>query len=121
MTLAFPTPERGFAVFEQVQQLQPGVPIVLACRPGEMINLPRFLMHGLRFYVFRDGAGDYVFLVLATLESAIAVARAEEAPAWPSISVKRSRACVCCKRPSFHAACRRRPATPPPPATNPRK
>ena len=79
MTLAFPTPEQGFAVFEQVQQLQPGVPIVLACRPGEMINLPRFLMHGLRFYVFRDGAGDYVFLVLATLESAIAVARAEEA------------------------------------------
>jgi phosphoserine phosphatase RsbU/P len=79
MTLAFPTPEKGFVTFEQLQHLQPGVPIVLAARPTEMINLPRFLMRGLRFYVFRDAQSDFMFLVLATLESAIHVARAEEA------------------------------------------
>ena len=79
LTLAFPTPDKGFALFESVQRLQPGVPIVLACRPTEMINLPRFLMHGLRFYLFRDSQSDYIFLLLSTLESAIAVARAEEA------------------------------------------
>lgn len=79
MTLAFPTPEQGFSVFERLRQVQPEVPVVVACRPGEMINLPHFLTHGLRFYIFRDGQGDYIFLVLAALESAIAVAKAEEA------------------------------------------
>ena len=28
LTLTFPTLEKGFAVFEKVQQLQPGVPVV---------------------------------------------------------------------------------------------
>src|SRR5205823_7801819 len=79
LTLTFPTIEKGFAVFETVQQLQPGVPIVLACRPTEMINLPRFLIRGLRSYVFRDVQGDFLFLVLSALESAISVAKAEEA------------------------------------------
>lgn len=79
LTLTFPTTENGFVVFEMVQQLQPGVPVVLACRPTEMINLPRFLIRGLRFYVFRDVQGDFLFLVLSTLESAISVAKAEEA------------------------------------------
>jgi serine phosphatase RsbU (regulator of sigma subunit) len=51
----------------------------MACRTTEMLNLPRFLMHGLRFYIVRDGGGDFVFLVLSSLESAVAARRAEEA------------------------------------------
>jgi serine phosphatase RsbU (regulator of sigma subunit) len=79
MSLAFPqTPEEGFALFTQLQGLLGGVPIVLGCRPTEMINLPRFLIHGLRFYVYRDPQGDYAFLLLTTLESALAALRAEE-------------------------------------------
>lgn len=78
--LSFPTTiERGYAVFTEVEKLLPGVPIVLACRPTEIINLPRFLLRGLRFYLFRDTQGDFMFLVLSILESALTVARAEEA------------------------------------------
>jgi serine phosphatase RsbU (regulator of sigma subunit) len=80
MALAFPrTVEEGFNIFSQVQQLVPGMPIVMGCRPREMISLPRFLTHGLRFYIYRDAQGDFIFLVLSTLESALAAARAEEA------------------------------------------
>src|SRR5687768_3250714 len=39
--------ERGFEVYADVQARLPGVPIVLACRPTEIINLPRFLLRGL--------------------------------------------------------------------------
>jgi len=46
--------------------------------PEEMINLPRFLIRGLRYYLYRDPKGDFIFLVLSTLESAIAAMRAEE-------------------------------------------
>jgi sigma-B regulation protein RsbU (phosphoserine phosphatase) len=69
----------GQALFEQVRESLPGVPLVLACRATEMLHLPRFLLRGLHFYVVRDGAGDYVFLLLACLESAVAALRAEEA------------------------------------------
>jgi serine phosphatase RsbU (regulator of sigma subunit) len=80
MSLTYPeTVEQGFALFTQLQPLLlGGTPLVIACRPAEMINLPRFLIRGLRFYLYRDPQGDYIFLLLATLESAIAAQRAEE-------------------------------------------
>lgn len=78
-TLSFPSSvEQGMAVYTRLQELLPGVPIVVACRPSEIINLPRFLMRGLRFYLYRDSAGDFMFLVSSVLETAILVARAEE-------------------------------------------
>jgi serine phosphatase RsbU (regulator of sigma subunit) len=77
--LTFPeTVEQGFALFERAQPLLGSAPLVMACRPQEMINLPRFLVRGLRFYVYRDPQGDFIFLVLSTLESAVAAQRAEE-------------------------------------------
>ncbi len=77
--LTFPeTVEQGFSLFARMQPLLGSAPLVMACRPQEMINLPRFLTRGLRFYVYRDPQGDFVFLVLSTLESAIAAQRAEE-------------------------------------------
>jgi serine phosphatase RsbU (regulator of sigma subunit) len=78
-SITFPeTVEQGFGLFVHMQMLLSGTPLVMACRPQEMINLPRFLTRGLRFYVYRDPQGDFVFLVLSTLESAIAAQRAEE-------------------------------------------
>jgi sigma-B regulation protein RsbU (phosphoserine phosphatase) len=72
------TVDQGFALFTQMQPLLTGIPLVMACRPQEMINLPRFLIRGLRFYLYRDPQADFIFLVLSTLESAIAAFRAEE-------------------------------------------
>lgn len=68
----------GYAFFEKMQHDHPEVPIVLACRQSEMLHLPRFLTHGLRFYLVRDERGDFVFLVLSSLESSLAAVRAEE-------------------------------------------
>jgi serine phosphatase RsbU (regulator of sigma subunit) len=80
MALSFPsTPEESFPLFQQTLTMAPEMPVVMACRTTEMLNLPRFLMHGLRFYLVRDGGGDFVFLVLSSLESAVAAKRAEEA------------------------------------------
>jgi serine phosphatase RsbU (regulator of sigma subunit) len=80
LALTFPvTVDQGFALFTQVHGTLPGVPIVVACRQGEMIHLPRFMNHGLRFHTIRDSQGDFVFLMLSCLESAVAATRAEEA------------------------------------------
>lgn len=79
LSLTYPTTvDEGYALYERLLPLLAGTPIVMACRPSEMINLPRFLIRGLRFYLYRDPQGDYVFLVLSTLESAVAALRAEE-------------------------------------------
>jgi serine phosphatase RsbU (regulator of sigma subunit) len=74
-----PTVDETFTLFRELQEVLPGVPAVLACRTTEMLGLPRFLKHGLRFYIVRDFGGDFVFLTLATLESAVEAHRAEEA------------------------------------------
>jgi serine phosphatase RsbU (regulator of sigma subunit)/CheY-like chemotaxis protein len=78
LAMTMPTPEAGFLLYGRLQQQMPAVPIVLACRPNEMLQLPRFLLNGLRFYLFRDTGGDFVFLVLSCLEMALAAVRAEE-------------------------------------------
>src|SRR4051812_23590364 len=54
LTLTYPeTVEQGYQLFTQLQSLVGDTPIVMACRPSEMISLPRFLIHGLRFYIYR--------------------------------------------------------------------
>jgi sigma-B regulation protein RsbU (phosphoserine phosphatase) len=79
LSLTFPSSaEEGFALFRQVQQVQPGLAVVLACPEAEMPRLPRFLTHGLRSYLIRDQAGNFVFLALSSLEAAVAALRAEE-------------------------------------------
>lgn len=79
-SLTFPSSaERGIEVYCRVRELAPETPIVLGCRPSEIISLPRFLLRGLRFYLYRDAAGDFMFLLQSVLESAVTVARAEQA------------------------------------------
>lgn len=74
----FPTTaDEGFASFMELHQALPDTPVVLGARPGEMIGLPRFLKQGLRSYVIRDERGDFMFLVLASLESTVAAVQAE--------------------------------------------
>ncbi len=80
MALTFPkTADEGFLHFQQLQEMMPGVPVVLACRQSEMLSLPRFMTHGLRFYIVRDENEDFIFLTLSSLESAVAAVHAEEA------------------------------------------
>src|SRR4051812_18130108 len=79
-SLTFPSSfERGSEIYDKLQQHLPGVPIVLACRPTEIIKLPHFLLRGLRFYLYRDAQRDFMFLVQAVLEAGVTVAQAEQA------------------------------------------
>jgi sigma-B regulation protein RsbU (phosphoserine phosphatase) len=86
MSETFPaTVEEGFAAFLEVRQLLPDTPVVLGCRPDEMIGLPRFLKMGLRSYVIRDERGDFIFLVLANIESTVAAVQAERTSALATL------------------------------------
>ena len=77
--LTFPkTAEEGFVTYQMTQEKLPGVPTVIACRQSEMLSLPRFMTNGLRFYIVRDDNGDFIFLALTSIESAVQAARAEE-------------------------------------------
>jgi serine phosphatase RsbU (regulator of sigma subunit) len=79
MALTFPkTVDDGFHHFQLQQEMMPGVPVVMACRQSEMLNLPRFMTKGLRYYIVRDDNGDFIFLVMTSLETAVQAARAEE-------------------------------------------
>ena len=80
MALTFPkTAEEGFALFGRARRALPGVPVVVGCRPTEMIDLARFLTHGLRLYITRDIQGDFIFLMHSCLKSAIESHHAEQA------------------------------------------
>src|SRR5262245_35186951 len=86
MSLTFPkTADEGFANFMQLQETMSSAPVVLACRPTEMLSLPRFMTKGLRHYIVRDDNGDFMFLALTSLEGAVAAARAEEAKKLASL------------------------------------
>jgi serine phosphatase RsbU (regulator of sigma subunit) len=79
LAATFPTSaDEAFLAFQQILQRQPGAAVTLACRQSEMLHLPPFLNHGLRFYLVRDEGGDFIFLTLNSLESAVAASRAEE-------------------------------------------
>ncbi|HVS37899.1 MAG TPA: PP2C family protein-serine/threonine phosphatase [Gemmataceae bacterium] len=71
--------DAGYAAFAELQEDPNPLPVVLGCRSTEMIGLVKFLTHGLRFYLIRDDRGDFVFLALSSLESAVAAVRAERA------------------------------------------
>jgi serine phosphatase RsbU (regulator of sigma subunit) len=74
-----PSVDETFNLFRKLQEVQPGVPIVLGVRPTEMLSLARFLKLGVGYYIVRDPGGDFVFLAMQTLEGACEAAKAEEA------------------------------------------
>jgi len=81
MAMTFPSEsdDRGFEIYRDLRTTLPDVPVVLGCRATEMIHLPRYLKLGLRYYVTRDERGDFIFLVMAQLESTILGIKAERA------------------------------------------
>jgi serine phosphatase RsbU (regulator of sigma subunit) len=74
-----PTAEDGFNAFLALRSKSPDLPIVLGSRAEEIIGLPKYLKQGLRSYIIRDTRGDFFFLLLAALESAIEADRAQRA------------------------------------------
>ncbi len=77
LSLAFPDIDSAYTLFDKIRELQPSYPIVGACFPHEVFQLARFMTNGLRTYILRDEVGDYLFLVLVTLENTIAAVKAE--------------------------------------------
>lgn len=71
------TTDEGFAVFLEMGKLIHDTPVVLGCRSNEMLGLPRYLKLGLRSYIIRDERGDWIFLLLANLESTLAGVQAQ--------------------------------------------
>ncbi|MSR55753.1 MAG: DUF1501 domain-containing protein [Gemmataceae bacterium] len=79
MAQTLPTTDEGFSTFLQLRSKSPDLPVVLGARAEEIIGLPRFLKNGLRSYVIRDTRGDFMFLLLAALESPVEAEKASRA------------------------------------------
>jgi sigma-B regulation protein RsbU (phosphoserine phosphatase) len=78
-TQTLPTADECYTAFRAFREKLPGVPVVLATRAEEMVGLPRFLKAGLSSYIIRDERGDFMFLVLCALESAVEAEKARHA------------------------------------------
>jgi phosphoserine phosphatase RsbU/P len=79
MAQTLPTADDGFTAFRALRTAAHDLPVVLGTRAEEIIGLPRFLKQGLRSYVIRDGRGDFMFLLLSALESAVEAEKASRA------------------------------------------
>lgn len=76
LSITLPDIEQGFATFTQIRQMRPGMPVVGACHAAEVYRVVRFMTHGMTAYAIRDEQGDYLFMLLAVLESAVEAVRA---------------------------------------------
>ena len=77
LNLSWDDPTVGMEYFKAARRSQPDSPIVGACRPDEVIQLAGYITKGLRSYLIRDEAKDYIFLIQTTLESAVESVKAE--------------------------------------------
>ncbi len=77
LSSGFPTPERGFEMFRQLQRRLPDVPFIGAVPATDVYRIARFLTNGLRGYLIRDPAGDYMFLARGVIEAAIQAVESE--------------------------------------------
>lgn len=78
LSTSFPDQERAFDIFDQIYRHRPDCPIVGACFSDEVYRIAKFMTSGMRSYVIRDEAGDFVFLLQSILESAVAAVQAEK-------------------------------------------
>ena len=76
MAITLPDVPSGFKLFQQLQQIIPDVPVVGVCEPQEVYRVVQFVAHGMAAYTIRDANGDYLFMVLNILETAVEAARA---------------------------------------------
>lgn len=77
LSLTFPDPEAAYTAFEDLQEVIPDCPIVGGCHSGEMVQLAKYLVHGMRAYIIRDANRDFLFLLRATLEGIHKAVKAE--------------------------------------------
>ena len=77
ITTTFPDGETAYEVFETLRETCPETPIVGACQQDDVYKIARYLTNGLRAYVIRDTAGDFLFLLTAIIEGAVKQAEAE--------------------------------------------
>ncbi|MCH7990336.1 MAG: SpoIIE family protein phosphatase [Planctomycetes bacterium] len=77
ISTSLPDIDASFELFQKINRLRPETPIVGACFTDDVYRIARFMTAGMRAYVIRDEAGDFVFLLQATLESAVAAVMAE--------------------------------------------
>jgi serine phosphatase RsbU (regulator of sigma subunit) len=81
MSLNFPNSAEAFPLFEQVRVWQEKAPILGACYPGEIMQLAKFISHGLHGYIPRDHEGEFILLlnsVVSSAHSAVLAARARQ-------------------------------------------
>ena len=78
LSTRLPDPDAAFAAFREARATWPDTPVVGGCPQGEVFRLARFLLGGMRTYVMRDEAGDFVFLLQALLEGMLEGVRAEQ-------------------------------------------
>ena len=77
MSVSHPSLDSAFETFQKIREYRPDCPIVGACRNDDVFRIARFLTHGLRSYVLRDSANDYMFLLSAIMDAAIRQAESE--------------------------------------------
>lgn len=77
LNLSWEDPTVGMEYFKAAHRSQPDSPIVGACRSDEVIQLAGYITQGLRSYLIRDEAKDYIFLIQTTLESAVEAVKTE--------------------------------------------
>jgi phosphoserine phosphatase RsbU/P len=72
-----PDEQSGLGTFLAVRETLPDCPVVAACHLRSTYQLARFLAQGLRAYVIRDDARDFIFLLHATLQGTVEAVTAE--------------------------------------------
>ncbi len=77
IALTFPDLERAFETFEQAKGFLHDTPIIGASRPLEIYQLARFVAAGLHSHIMRDAGGDYIFLLMPTVQAAHVAVTAE--------------------------------------------
>lgn len=77
LNLSWDETELGMVYFQDARRALPEAPVVGACVVGDVFRLAGFITRGLRSYLIRDAGKDYIFLIQATLESAVESVRSE--------------------------------------------
>lgn len=71
LSITLPDVDTAFDTFQTIRRVRPDLPIVGACDTADVFRIVRFMTHGMCAYVIRDTNGDYLFMLLAVLESAV--------------------------------------------------
>jgi phosphoserine phosphatase RsbU/P len=77
LALNFPSDETAFDFFQRTRKSLPEAPVLGAWKSGEIVQLAKFISHGLRMNIPRDVNGEYLFLLLYLIESAYTAVQSE--------------------------------------------